>query len=586
MAGMQASRRAAIMRAFSLVIASVSAIAAGWAFLHIIGGDEPNWLDFLRAGLLFIATFWLVFGGLVGVIGAFASKTMITCVPTLPTGKTVVLIPIYNEDPVETFARIAAMNREIVALGVASRFDFAILSDTTNLEVAAQEIDAFELLTREPEAEARIFYRRRERNTGRKAGNIEDFVRNSGAAYDYAVILDADSLMEGKTLIALAERMDNDPRLGLLQTVPTVINADSLFGRMMAFSAAYLSPFFARGAALAQGDEGPYWGHNAIVRVRAFAQCCGLPVLSGRPPWGGHILSHDYVEAALLSRGGWKVRMDPAIPGSYEHGPENLIEYAKRDRRWCQGNLQHHKVLAAPKLKFWNRFTLLQGIMAYLASPIWLALMITSLLATAYPDSPGERLQFAPWILGVGVAAVLLLPKLAIALRGAFDGTNAQFGGTARVLLSTLGEIVISTIMAPILLAFQTRAVIQIFLGLDGGWPATERDAQVVPMKTAIGASWWIMLVGVITIGFTMVEAPAFVLWLLPVTVPAVLAPLIIRLTSHSASSPLMKNIFSIVTERQVVPVIAENKRILQQWSKPQPVSVAPAVVELTAENA
>ena len=234
---------------------------------------------------------------------------------------------------------------------------------------------------REPMAEGRMFYRRRERNVGKKAGNIEDFVSRSGAAYDYALILDADSLMDGATIGRMALRMDADDELGLLQTVPVVIRAETIFGRLMAFSSAYLSPYFARGQSLMQRREGPYWGHNAIVRVKAFAASCGLPVLSGKPPYGGHILSHDYVEAAMLAREGWKVEVDPTLAGSYEEGPENLIEYAKRDRRWCQGNLQHRRLIAAPGLKFWSRFTFVQGIMAYMASPLWLLLLAPGWLA-------------------------------------------------------------------------------------------------------------------------------------------------------------------------------------------------------------
>ncbi len=230
-----------------------------------------------------------------------------------PRGRTAIIVPIYNEDTATTFSRVAAMNRSLIGLGVAESFHFAILSDSNDLAVAAAELAWFEQLIREPLSEGRMFYRRRERNIAKKAGNIEDFVSRSGGAYDYALVLDADSLMDGAAICRLALKMDADPGLGLVQTVPQVIHARTLFGRMMCFSSAYLSPYFASGMSLMQGREGPYWGHNAIVRMRAFAACCGLPVLSGKPPYGGHILSHDYVEAALLARGGWKVELDPAI---------------------------------------------------------------------------------------------------------------------------------------------------------------------------------------------------------------------------------------------------------------------------------
>ncbi len=567
--------RAERLRAAMLAIAAVASVAAGWAFLDLIGGNRPSALDWMRSILLTVTAFWLLWGGLTGILGAFAPVPRPAATKALgwtrPRGLTAILVPIYNENPIETFARIAAMNRQVVKLGLADRFHFAILSDSTSLEVAAEEAAAFELLLREPKAAGRIFYRRRERNVGRKAGNIEDFIARSGAAYDYALILDADSLMEAETMAAMAARMDTDSRLGLLQTVPEVIGAHTVFGRMMAFSSSYLSPYFARGMALLQGEQGPYWGHNAIVRVRAFAQCCGLPVLSGKPPYGGHILSHDYVEAALLARGGWKVEVAPELGGSFEHGPENMVEHAKRDRRWCQGNLQHRRLVWAPGLRLWSRFTFVQGIMAYAVSPLWLALLATSILATIFPDRGGIRWDATPLVLGLGVAAALLLPKLAILIRGAIDGHNRRFGGNLQVCLSVLVEIVLSTLIAPVLLAFQSRGVIQILLGLDGGWPATERDARRVPLWTAVKASWWITLLGVAAIAAMGVAAPRYVAWLLPVAVPAVIAPVIIWATSLGNGAWARGRLFTSRAEHAPPPVVAENLRILAAWQNEMP---------------
>lgn len=566
--------RAGWLRLLTLGFAAAVSLTAGWAFLDLIGGNRPVLLDWVRTVLLVLTGFWLVWGGTIGLLGALSPKPVQKRDFSRPVGRTAVLVPIYNEDPVETFARIAAMNRQIVALGYGEHFHFAILSDSTSLDVAAEELSEFERLIVEPEAVGRIFYRRRERNVGRKAGNIEDFISSSGAAYDYALILDADSLMEADTILAMVRRMDADPRLGLLQTVPVVIGARTLFGRMMAYSSAYFSRYFARGAALLQGEDGPYWGHNAIVRVRAFASCCGLPVLSGKPPYGGHILSHDYVEAALLARGGWKVEVDPGLGGSFEQGPENLIEYAKRDRRWCQGNLQHRRLIAAPGLKFWSRFTFVQGIMAYLASPLWLLLMAASLMASLIPDSGGDRWGATPWIIGIGVLTTLLLPKFAIALRGAFDGTNGQFGGW-RVVPSVLGEIVLSTIMAPVLLGFQSRAVFQILFGMDGGWPATERDAKAVSLRTAFQASWWIVLAALAALVFMAIVGPQFLPWLLPVAGPALVAPLVIWASSRGGERPVSSSLFSTATERAPSPVIVEADAILAQWRQTEPMPVS-----------
>lgn len=563
--------RPSLIRSLAVLCAAALSASGTYLFLRFTGEGGLTALDVLRAVLVFLSGFWLVWGASAAVMGVFTPSQRPQFDPTEPPlGLTAILVPIYNEDPVATFSRVSAMNRSLIALDIADRFHIAVLSDTTNLETAAQEAIWFERLLYEPMSAGRIFYRRREKNVGRKAGNIEDFIARSGAAYDYALILDADSLMEGATIGELARRMDANPQLGLLQTVPQVINATTTFGRCMQFAAGYMSPSFARGAALMQGNEGPYWGHNAIVRVPAFAASCGLPVLSGKPPYGGHILSHDYVEAALLSRAGWTVMVDPNLGGSFEEGPENLIEYAKRDRRWCQGNLQHRRLLAAPGLKFWSRFTFLQGIMAYMASPLWLVLLATSVLAAVFPDQAPAFAGFeiAPvsiWVLGLGVATVLLLPKALILLRGASDGHNARFGGTPVVLLSVLGEIVFSTILAPVLLMLQTRSVLQVLLGLDGGWPPTRRGQNWISLRDAFQASWWIVLTGALALGTAALFAPSIFVWMVPAMLPAIFAPLLISASSHPSrnAQPL---VFRTDTELDPSPVITEHQAIMASW--------------------
>lgn len=540
-------------------------------FLLFTGEGGLNLLDLLRGALVAITGFWLVWGSIAAVLGVMAPSRTEPLADTSLNSSTAILVPIYNEDPIATFSRVAAMNRSLVSLGVAEHFHFAILSDTQAAEIYAEELVQFGRLLDEPLSHGRMFYRRRERNVGRKAGNIEDFVSHSGGAYDFALILDADSLMEGETIVRMAKRLEADPQLGLLQSVPTIINAQTVFGRSIQFAAAYLSPTFARGASLMQGREGPYWGHNAMVRMNAFASSCGLPELSGTPPFGGHILSHDYVEAALLSRAGWKVEVDPTLKGSYEEAPDNLIEYAKRDRRWCQGNLQHGRLLFAPGLKIWSRFTFVQGIMAYLASPLWLLLLAASLAGALMPNLPsvlaGDEASSIPlWVLGLAVAAILVVPKLLVLLRGMVDGQNRQFGGTPSALLSVIGEIVLSTLLAPTMLMMQSRSVMQVLLRLDGGWPATARGTTVVPFGAALRASWWIMGIAGLALGGIVVLAPSSALWLAPATVPALCAPLLIWATSLPSRRALPR-LFLADTEANPSDVMVHQRAIFAAWT-------------------
>jgi membrane glycosyltransferase len=562
--------RPSVIRGIALLAAQGLSLGAAWLFLLFTGQGGLNLLDLLRGALVAITGFWLVWGSMAAVLGVFAPSGAAELPEKPLRTRTAILVPIYNEDPRATFARVAAMNRSLVDLGVAEHFHFAVLSDTQTPEIAGEELVQFQRLLEETSSQGRIFYRRRERNVGRKAGNIEDFVSRSGGAYDFALILDADSLMEGETIVGMARRLEADPELGLLQSVPTVINASTLFGRAIQFAAAYLSPTFARGAALMQGREGPYWGHNAIVRMSAFAASCGLPVLSGTPPFGGHILSHDYVEAALLSRAGWKVEVDASLKGSYEEAPNNLIEYAKRDRRWCQGNLQHGRLLLAPGLKIWSRFTFVQGIMAYLASPLWLILLAASLAGALLPNLPpvlaGFEVSNIPlWVLGIGVASILVVPKLMVLMRGLVDGQNRRFGGTPNVLLSVAGEVVLSTLLAPTMLMMQSRAVAQVLLRLDGGWPATERGQTTVPLRAALRASWWIMTIAGLALVSTLLAAPAAALWLAPAAVPALGAAVLIWVTSLPTRK-VAPRLFRTEMESHPSPVILRQRAILAEW--------------------
>jgi len=345
------------LRGLALALSLVAGLGAFWLFLQFGDVDGLDALDITRAVLILISTLWLAWGAVQALIGLTTFARPPAYDPAAPIhGRTVILVPVYNEDPVTTFSRVAAMDASLTACHDPAQVHFAILSDTRKEDIAAQEVATFARLVAERNGMGRFFYRRRENNVGKKAGNIEDFITRSGGAYDYAVILDADSLMEGGTILQMIRRMEAEPRLGLLQTLPKVIRARSRFGRAMQFSASFFSPIFARGLAMMQGETGPFWGHNAIVRVRAFAESCGLPALRGKPPFGGHVMSHDYVEAALLARSNWIVRLDDDLGGSYEEGPENIVDHAKRDRRWCQGNLQHSRIIGAPGLKPWSRF--------------------------------------------------------------------------------------------------------------------------------------------------------------------------------------------------------------------------------------
>ncbi len=576
-AGVMQRDRSGVPRALAVAASLLAAAAAGMVFYIYGAADGIGPIDILRAALIFLSTWWLAWGAATALLGLTSRQLApVARVAGRPRGRTVVIVPVYNEDPQVTFARIAAMDDSLRAADAAIPVDFAILSDTRDDRIAVQERLWFARLLARQQGEGRMFYRRRERNTGRKAGNIEEFVTASGAAWDYAVILDADSLMEGATIHEMIRRIEADPRLGLLQTLPKVVRARSVFGRAMQFAAGFHSPVFARGLAAMQGQTGPFWGHNAIVRLRAWAECCGLPELPGKAPFGGHILSHDYVEAALLARGGWTVRLDDDLQGSYEEGPENIIDHAKRDRRWCQGNLQHSKLLAAPGLKLWSRFVFFQGIFAYVAPLIWLGFIAASIAAvftaTAPDYFPQENWPFPVFPydqtakavgLAVGVFGLLVMPKLLVVLDAVATGRARGFGGAGAAFGSVLWELVLSSLIAPVLLAFQSRSVVQVLSGRDGGWPANNRGDGGLRMAEAWAGGRWISLWGLAGLAATWALAPALLIWLMPVTLPMVLAPLLIWWTSRPAGPAA----FLVPEDGAMPPVLSRHDAVLAAWA-------------------
>jgi membrane glycosyltransferase len=437
------------------------------------------------------SSFWMV------AFGFFARLNKIDLLPLKPpaeisAARTAILVPVYNEDVTQVFSAVRAIRESVNREPSGPDFDFYILSDSTNpANWVAEELE-WQALSTELGDDAHIYYRHRARNTGRKAGNIQDFCENWGQLYDYMVILDADSLMTGGTLGRLVGLMDANPKVALIQAPPQLVGRGSLFARIQQFASSAYGPLYSAGLAYLQGPDGNYWGHNAIIRVHAFMQHCGLPRLPGRPPFGGEIMSHDFVEAALLRRAGWEVWMAPDIGGSFEEPPPTLMDYLIRDRRWCQGNLQHLRVVFAQGLTLPSRLHLAMGIMSYLSSPLWLLLLIVSTLEMLrFSPGPGTETVLPAMVSHAAELSVLVMatigllfgPKLLAVLNLLEDipATRAH-GGTAAVIKSALAEAIFSTLMAPIVMLQHSWYVVTIIMGMATGWNAQTRTDRALPL--------------------------------------------------------------------------------------------------------
>jgi len=450
-----------------------------------------------------------------------------------PLPRTAVVMPIYNEDPVRVFAGLRATYESLQKNGWLDNFDLFVLSDTTDPDIWVREELAFADLKKEVSQPERLFYRNRPQNLERKCGNIADFCATWGDRYEYLIIFDADSVMSAKSLVNLVRIMVKNPRVGIVQAPPLPVNRRTLFGRLHQFAMHAYSQTFITGLNFWQGGEANYWGHNAIIRIRPFCEHCRLPKLSGQQPLGGSILSHDFVEAAFMRRAGWKVYLASELRGSYEELPSSLINYAARDRRWCQGNLQHARLLFTPGLHIVNRIHLLMGVMSYVASPLWLLLLALTTTEGLIENLGrhtyfvADRVLFPEWQIStkhqalslfILMLALLLIPKLlSLAFHLASTGRAASFGGRAKLALSTLLEMVGSTLLAPNLALLQSRFVIGTLMGKSVKWDSQDRSESGTGFREAFRRHWSATAIGIVWGTLLWLTVPKLFWWFAPV---------------------------------------------------------------------
>jgi len=409
-----------------------------------------------------------------------------------PEARTAIVMPICEEPVERVFAGLKAIHRSLERAGVLEHFHFFILSDTQTVETAAREEAAWAAWCRDEAAFDHVFYRRRKVRLKRKSGNVADFCRRWGRKYRYMIMLDADSIMSGKTLASMVRMMERSPKVGLIQTVPTAVNRRSLLARVQQFASRVYGPMFAAGLHFWQLGDGQYWGHNAIIRIAPFMQYCGLARLPGKPPLGGEIMSHDFVEASLLGRAGWELWLAFDLPESYEEVPSTLLEEMGRDRRWCQGNLQHLRLLFSEGLFGAHRALFINGVLSYVSAGLWFAFLILSTVEaiqivlrepdyfpdgpSLFPDWPIWRPDWAIALMAV-TAAILFLPKLlSVVLLVVKRGGTRPFGGVVRLTASIVFETLLGSLLAPIRMVFHTRFVIQNLLGRTVSWNSQGRD--------------------------------------------------------------------------------------------------------------
>jgi len=506
---------------------------------------------------------------LVGLLRVLSRRREQTTVGAL-SSRTALLMPVYNEDPARVASALDAMGHDIVAQGEGHSFDLFLLSDTNHGDIAIAEEEAVWLLRRRLGNRIRVYYRRRANNSDHKLGNIRDFCERWGAAYDHLLLADADSLLEGATVVRLAKRMEADPDAGLIQTLPRLHRSTTLMARVQQFAGRVYGEVLGCGLAWWTGKEGNFWGHNAIVRTQAFVTSAGLPALPGRPPFGGAILSHDFVEAALLRRSGWSVLIADDLDGSYEECPSSLVDLATRDRRWCQGNLQHLRLLTAKGLHWMSRLHLLGGILSYLASPLWLLFVLAALALgveyeftrevyfshalTLFPLWPHIDPVRAERLFGATLG-ILLGPKVFGALSVLLSPKRLRLSGGLMLFLSGfLLEIVASALLAPILMLIHCGLVFDILRGRDSGWHPQQRVAESSSWSRVFLRHRWHTVAGFALAAISYSVSLKMLAWMSPALAGMVLAAPLSRLTGSLAVGCAVKRSGLLRTPEETTP--------------------------------
>ncbi|SFC02125.1 membrane glycosyltransferase [Polaromonas sp. OV174] len=545
-------------RAVFLLLTLISTALATSLFADMQPHYDNAWLKYGQLALFALLSGWVVTGFMTAMMGFYV--TLFGDAHTLsakkvqhhtldPSTRTAIIMPICNEDVRTVFSGLRATCESVALTGHVKAFDVYVLSDSYDPAIQQAERAAWEelrsqLASQPEQPQIEVYYRLRKRRSDRKAGNVADFCRRWGKDYHYMVVLDADSVMSGDCLVSMVKLMEANPKAGIIQTATQAIGHVTLHARAQQFASRVTGRLFTLGMQYWQMGESHYWGHNAIIRIEPFMQHCALARIKGTGGMAGSIMSHDFVEAALMRRAGYHVWLVADLVGSYEQQPPDLLSELQRDRRWCQGNLQNSRLIAEPGIHPVHRSMFATGAMAYLSAPLWLCFMTmgTALWLSGSPMVsdwavlPGELASLWAWTL-----SMLFLPRILGLTAVLIKRQQASYGGTASLLRSALLETLIALLQAPIRMLAHSLFVVVAMTGLKLEWKSPPREAAAVPWKHAL--QQLAPMSGVIALlaaGIALIDASALV-WLLPVGLPLLLAIPMTVLTSQVGVGAAMR---------------------------------------------
>ncbi|KQX22185.1 glucans biosynthesis glucosyltransferase MdoH [Variovorax sp. Root434] len=567
-------RAAAQRRNAFMLLTVLSTVIASTLFAGVQPDYNNVWLEYGQIGLYGLLSGWVVTGFVTALMGFYVSvrgdkhalsAKQVVNHPMNPEARTAIIMPICNEDVATVFAGLRATCESVASTGHAKQFDVFVLSDSYNPETAAAERAAWEdlraALAESPnQPQVEVYYRLRTRRTHRKAGNVADFCRRWGKDYRYMVVLDADSVMSGDCLTSMVKLMEANPTAGIIQTATQAIGHVTLHARAQQFASRVTGRLFTLGMQFWQLGESHYWGHNAIIRVEPFMKHCALAPIKGTGGMSGGIMSHDFVEAALMRRAGYNVWLVSDLVGSYEQQPPDLLAELQRDRRWCQGNLQNARLMAEPGIHPVHRAMFVTGTMAYVSAPLWLAFLTLgtalwlsgSSLVSSWSVLPAELAGLWVWTL-----CLLFLPRVLGIAAVLMRGEQRQYGGVWGLVKSSLMESGLAIVQAPVRMLAHSLFVLVALTGIKLDWKSPPREAAAVPWKVAASQlAPMTLVIAMLAVGVAMID-PSALIWLMPVGLPLLLAiPLTVLTSQIALGTTLRDRGFLLIPEESRSPAV------------------------------
>ena len=568
-------QRAARQRRLAFMLLAIVSTAIASSLFASVQPDYNNvWLEYGQIGLYGLLSGWVVTGFVTALMGFYVSVRgdkhalsvkQIAGHPMNPEARTAIIMPICYEDVATVVAGLRATCESVASTGHAKHFDVFVLSDSYNPETAAAERAAWEdlraaLATSPNQPQVEVYYRLRKRRTHRKAGNVADFCRRWGKDYRYMVVLDADSVMSGDCLTSMVKLMEANPTAGIIQTATQAIGHVTLHARAQQFASRVTGRLFTLGMQFWQLGESHYWGHNAIIRVQPFMDHCALAPIEGTGGMSGGIMSHDFVEAALMRRAGYHVWLCADLVGSYEQQPPDLLSELQRDRRWCQGNLQNARLMAEPGIHRVHRAMFVTGTMAYVSAPLWLAFLTLgtalwlsgSSIVSSWNVLPMELAGLWLWTL-----CLLFLPRVMGIAAVLMRGEQRQYGGLWGLIKSSALESALAIVQAPVRMLAHSLFVVVALTGIKLDWKSPPREAAAVPWKIALSQlAPMTFVVAALAVGIAMIDASALV-WLAPVGLPLLLAiPLTVLTSQIALGTALRERGFLLIPEESRSPAV------------------------------